>query len=69
MNLAVYPNEGIPCSYQGRQVVLNLCRPYYARQVIEYVFSYCFPDTTQGEISIKDGEAILEQLGYSDFYR
>ena len=49
--------------------MMNLCRPFFAAQVIKYVFAHCCQDTDVGEVEIRDGEAILEKLGYSDFYR
>lgn len=67
MNLNI-SNEGTVCFYGEEQIVLNLCRPYYARQMIEYIFSNCCRNTDTGEIDIKNGEDILEQLGYRDFY-
>lgn len=68
MNLDVYMGEGTICQYKGKQIEMNLCRPLFARQVIEYVFDKCCHDTDVGEFAIKDGEVILENLGYSDFY-
>ena len=67
MNLPVYTSEGTICFYKGVQVTLNLCRPCYARQMIEYVFKNCCRDTDIGEFDIKNGDAILERLGYSEF--
>ncbi|MDE5699443.1 MAG: hypothetical protein K2I96_18880 [Lachnospiraceae bacterium] len=68
MNLDIYAGEGTVCQYQGKQIVLNLCRPVFARQMIEYVFQNCCHDTDVGEFAIKNGEAVLERLGYADFY-
>lgn len=68
MNLDVYTAKGTPCLYKGGQIELNLCRPLFARQMIEYIFANCCCDTDAGELEIKDGDAILEALGYSDFY-
>lgn len=68
MNLDIYVTDGTICQYKGKEVVLNLCRPLFARQVIEYVFENCCHDTDTGEIEFKNGEAILENIGYSDFY-
>ena len=68
MKLDVYTSEGTICQYKGKQVEMNLCRPFFARQMIEYVFDKCCYDTDVGELEIKNGEAILENLGYSDFY-
>lgn len=68
MNLDIYPCEGTICQYKGKQVEMNLCRPFFARQMIEYVFEKYCHDTDVGELEIKNGEAILESLGYSDFY-
>ena len=31
-------------------------------------FENCCEETDTGELEIRDGEAILESLGYSDFY-
>jgi len=68
MKLNVYASEGTICRYKGRPIEMNLCRPFFARQVIEYVFcKYCH-DTDVGELVIKNGETVLENLGYSDFY-
>jgi hypothetical protein len=36
--------------------------------VIEYVFDKYCQDTDVGELAIKSGEDILENLGFSDFY-
>ena len=47
---------------------MNLCRPFFAAQGIRYVFAHCCQDTDRGEVEIRDGEAVLESLGYSDFY-
>lgn len=68
MNLNVYKYEGTPCLYKGEKAVLNLCRPFYARQIIEYVFRNCCSDTDIGEINIENGDNILTELGYSEFY-
>ena len=68
MHLDVYTNEGTICQYKGRQIEMNLCRPLFARQVIEYVFDKYCQDTDVGELAVKNGEDILENLGYSDFY-
>ncbi len=59
MNLDVYMGEGTICQYKGKQIEMNLCRPLFAK---------CCHDTDVGEFAIKDGEVILEKLGYSDFY-
>lgn len=48
---------------------MNLCRPFFAAQVIRYVFEHCCQDTDTGEVEIRDGEAVLESLGYTDFYQ
>jgi len=68
MNLDIYTSKGTLCQYQGKEVELNLCRPLFARQVIEYVFKNVCHETDVGELVIKNGEAVLENLGYSDFY-
>ena len=67
MNIDAYSEEGSICLYNGERTVLDLCRPSAARQVIEYVFSHCCDKTDKGEIEIRDGDAVLEKLGYSDF--
>lgn len=67
MNLNIYSCEGTPCLFKEQQVILNLCRPYYARQVMEYVFQNYCNENDIGEIDIKDGEKILREIGYSDF--
>lgn len=70
MKLNAYSNkEGVECLFDGQKTELNLCRPYFAGQVIEYVFKNICGYTDSGEVSIKDGEKILEKIGYSDFYR
>lgn len=69
MNLNAYTSKGTICLFKGEKIELNLCRPYYARQVMEYIFKNCCADTDVGEINIENGEAILEKLGYSHFYR
>lgn len=68
MNLQLYPSEGTVCFYQGKQVILNLCRPCFAKQVIEYVFENCCQDMMTGEVNLMEGDTILQQLGYSGFY-
>lgn len=68
MNLDAYLDEGTICFHNGKRVVLNLCRPFFARQIIEYVFNNLCSRTDIGEINIKDGDSILENLGYTDFY-
>ena len=68
MYLDVYTSDGTICQYKDRQIEMNLCRPLFARQVIEYVFDKCCHDMDVGELVIKNGEAILENLGYLDFY-
>ena len=68
MNLDIYREEGTSCLYKGEKVVLNLCRPFFARQMIEYVFEYCCKRDDTGEIDIKDGDMILEKMGYTEFY-
>lgn len=69
MKLDAYLYRGTLCQDRGEQAVMNLCRPFFAAQVIRYVFAHCCQDTDVGEVEIRDGEAILEKLGYSDFYR
>lgn len=68
MNIDVYTAEGTPCLYKGEPCVLNLCRPYYAGQMIEYVFANRCHASDLGELEIRDGDAILEAMGYMDFY-
>lgn len=68
MKLDIYKNEGTVCSFKGQQVILNLCRPYYARQVMEYVFQNYCNENDIGEIDIEDGEKILTEMGFTDFY-
>lgn len=67
MNIDAYSEEGTICLYKGERIILNLCRPFFARQFIEYVFSYCCNKTDTGEVEIRDGDAILEKLGYTEF--
>ena len=67
MDLDAYSEEGSICLYKGERIILNLCRPFFAKQLIEYVFSNCCNKTDVGEIEIKDGDAILEKLGYTEF--
>lgn len=67
MNLGGNQNEGTPCLYKGQKVILNLCRPFFTKQILEYVFQKYCSDTDTGEIEIKDGDKILTELGYSDF--
>lgn len=47
---------------------MNLCRPFFAAQMIKYVFGHCCQETDTGEVEVRNGEAILENLGYSEFY-
>ena len=68
MKLDIYKNEGTICLFKGQQVILNLCRPYYARQVMEYVFQNYCNENDIGEIDIEDGEKILTEMGFTDFY-
>ena len=37
MKLDVYVVEGTICQYQGEPALMNLCRPFFAAQVIRYV--------------------------------
>lgn len=67
MKIDAYLAEGTICLYKGEQCVLNLCRPYFARQIIAYVFACCCDATDDGEFEIRDGDAVLEALGYSNF--
>lgn len=67
MDLDICTEEGTVCLFKGERTVLNLCRPFFARQVIEYVFSHCCNKTDTGEIEIRDGDTILEKLGYTEF--
>lgn len=62
------PQEGTPCLYHGQPEVMNLCRPHFAKQVLEYVFQNGCSETDTGVIDIPDGERILTELGYSDFF-
>ena len=68
MNLNCYRYEGTPCLYNGEPIILNLCRPFFAKQVIEYVFQHHCNYSDKGEVNIKDGDNILTELGYSEFY-
>ncbi len=68
MNLDCYITGGTVCRYQGEPVVMNLCRPFFAAQMIKYVFGHCCQETDTGEVEVRNGEAILENLGYSEFY-
>lgn len=68
MNIDVYTAEGTPCLYKGEPCVLNLCRPYFAGQMIEYVFANRCHASDLGELEIRDGDAILEAMWYTDFY-
>lgn len=68
MNLDVYTRKGTVCFCQGKQVEMNLCRPWFARQMIKYIFDRCCRDTDVGELEIRNGEAVLEELGYTGFY-
>lgn len=70
MNIDIYSEEGKKgtiCLYKGEKTILNLCRPFFARQIIEYVFRYRCNRSDTGEIEIKDGDTILEMLGYTEF--
>lgn len=42
MNIDAYSEEGTICLYKGERIILNLCRFFFARQLIEYVFSNCW---------------------------
>lgn len=68
MNLDIYMSEGTICQYKGKQIEMNLCRPLFAGQMIAYVFGRYCQDIDIGELEIKNGESVLENLGYSDFY-
>ena len=52
MNLNIYSENGTVCMYNGSKIIL----------------SYCCNKTDVGEIEIQDGDAILEKLGYTDFF-
>ena len=65
MNIDAYSDEGTVCLYNGKSIVLNLCRPFFARKVIEYVFTHCCNQSDSGEVEIKNGDAILEKLGFA----
>ena len=67
MKMDIYSEEGTKCLYHGEKIVINLWRPFFARQVIEYVFSHCCKKTDIGDIEIKYGDTILENIGYSEF--
>lgn len=67
MSINAYSEEGTICLYKGEKIILNLCRPFFARQMIEYIFSHCCNKTDIGEIDIKDGDTVLEKLGYTEF--
>ena len=67
MKLDIYSEEGTVCMCNGEKIILNLCRPFFARQVLEYVFEFCCNKSDVGEINIKDGDMILEKLGYKKF--
>lgn len=67
--MRLVPDKGTDCFCRGKQAVLNLNRPYFARQMLEYIFQNYCRETDIGEIEIKDGEAVLERIGYSDFYQ
>lgn len=56
MRLGVEGYDGTVCYYKGEECVLNLCRPYFARKVIQYIFDNCCAETDIGEIEIKNGE-------------
>lgn len=68
MDLGCYLYDGTPCFYKGEKVILNLCRPLFARQMIEYVFNHCCDKSDNGEINITDGDSILTEMGYEEFY-
>ena len=67
MNIDAYLYEGTSCFYRGGKIILNLCRPFFARQIIEYVFNNLCSKSDVGEINIKDDDNILNELGYTDF--
>ena len=67
MKLNIYTEDGTMCMFRGEKTILNLNQPYFARQVIEYIFNHCCKTSDIGEISINDGDGILEKIGYSDF--
>ena len=67
MDIDAYSEEGSICLYKGERIILNLCRPFFARQILEYVFEYRCNKSYIGEIDIKDGDTILETLGYTGF--
>ncbi len=67
MNIDAYFDEGTPCFYGKEKIILNLCRPFFARQILEYVFNNLCSKSDVGEIDFKDGDNILYKLGYRDF--
>ncbi|MDE6034333.1 MAG: hypothetical protein K2G36_00245 [Ruminococcus sp.] len=68
MKIDAYSDEGTPCFYGEEKIILNLCRPYFARQILEYVFDNLCSKSDTGEIDIKDGDSILYEMGYRNFY-
>lgn len=68
MNLDAYSDDGTPCLCKGEKIILNLCRPFFARQMIEYVFSHCCSPSASGEINIADGDSLLTAMGYENFF-
>ena len=67
MKISGYLYNGTPCRYNDEEIVMNLCRPYFAAQMISYVFGNICRDAVSGEINIENGDDILRKLGYSDF--
>ena len=62
-----YSEEGSVCLYNGKRIILNHFRPFFAGKEIEYVFSHCCNQSDSSEVEIKNGDAVLEKLGFTGF--
>ncbi len=62
------PQGGISCLLHGQPNRLNLCDSETAKQVLGYLLQNWCDGTDTGRFDIHNGECILKELGYSDFY-
>ncbi len=62
------PQGGIPCLLHGQPNRLNLSDSETAKQLLGYVLQNWCDETDTGRFDIHNGECILKELGYSDFY-
>lgn len=70
-------NSGLPATFQGKEVIINLNQPFYISQIIQYCRNHVKEDLVKENLEPKlsaarnqhssqdlDGIKILEQIGY-----